>query len=602
MSADQDSSPVRKRVSSKASIFNPLNVGSSLSDSIKRHWHNFKQTTDEQKNNGQEVVSADIQNDVIPSSTMYDYETNVLDLELSDSRLQTNQDTNPLSATTEHDHANPLTAQSMYPDLGAVGIDNTAEIPFASRLHAFKYGSEDPNLNQYISGDSQSSVRSKLGFSDREEGHVRPPPYTLNGPLASQLHSGPQITVNAGPTTPSHSQQLADLAITSALNQPPIVTPKPQNIGQGALGSVHGAIPTSTNPFHSAQTPLIDDLRLRAQGRNLITQDTHPDHNNTPPQSPVPPDTTDMSSAVRFDTFSGRIDEDFIAWKKHTERNLKFLNWDARKCAAYIPTLLQDKALRYYETLSDTITSNKDAVFESLTTKFSTAAKGMLQINKLLERTQRDTETVEEYSRYITQNFSTLGISDEFTKITHFVAGLKPHLGAEVIKANPSTLEDVEQTAMLAELAHKQTHKLADRVDQVLMLNTSRTQAKQVMQSQASYVPDNRFCIRCHTRHPFGVHTQPPVAQFNRQPQYRPSYSPIRQQFPNKRPNGPNFNPPGPYRSNWRPQRPQNYDPRTPRQPNPGTVQQDQQNRQSPECYNCQGKGHFARNCPKRLN
>ena len=196
-----------------------------------------------------------------------------------------------------------------------------------------------------------------------------------------------------------------------------------------------------------------------------------------------------MSSAVRFDTFSGRIDEDFIAWKKHTERNLKFLNWDARKCAAYIPTLLQDKALRYYETLSDTITSNKDAVFESLTTKFSTAAKGMLQINKLLERTQRDTETVEEYSRYITQNFSTLGISDEFTKITHFVAGLKPHLRAEVIKANPTTLEDVEQTAMLAELAHKQTHKLADRVDQVLMLNTSRTQAKQVMQSQAIICP-----------------------------------------------------------------------------------------------------------------
>ena len=228
MSADQDSSPVRKRVSSKASIFNPLNVGSSLSDSIKRHWHNLKQTTDEQKNNGQEVVSEDSQNDVIPSSTMYDYDTNVLNLELSDSRLETNQGTNPLSTATQHDHANPLTAQSMYPDLGAVGIDNTAEIPFASRLHAFKYGSEDPNLNQYLNRDSQSSVRSKLEFSDRKEGHVRPPPYTLNGPLESQLHSGPQITVNAGPTTPSQTQQLADLAIASALNQPPIVTHNPR--------------------------------------------------------------------------------------------------------------------------------------------------------------------------------------------------------------------------------------------------------------------------------------------------------------------------------------------------------------------------------------
>ena len=55
---------------------------------------------------------------------------------------------------------------------------------------------------------------------------------------------------------------------------------------------------------------------------------------------------TDKASAVKFDTFGGRTDKDYTAWRKHTERNFVFLNWDDRKYTAYLPTPYQSCLIR----------------------------------------------------------------------------------------------------------------------------------------------------------------------------------------------------------------------------------------------------------------
>ena len=74
-------------------------------------------------------------------------------------------------------------------------------------------------------------------------------------------------------------------------------------------------------------------------------------------QRPHAQQVADMSN-VKFPSYSGKQSEDIVKWKKALNRNFDFLEWDQHRRARYIPTLLSDKALRYYESLPETTTRN----------------------------------------------------------------------------------------------------------------------------------------------------------------------------------------------------------------------------------------------------
>ena len=565
-----------------------------------------KKNLDTQKD--QHIVTVTSENYVPNVSTMYNHDEHAR-VSLHDAPVDINStDTNiARPKTTHYSETNLGISQPLYPNLGANGydqdLDNIPDLPFSDRLQIFKYGSEDPNLNQHVDQNSLNQLPESLNFKERRETKQGPPPYSFNDIDKTPLNSAPDHIEHLVQTSQKQAQELKDLTAAGTLLQ---LQHGSLQVENQATSTYLPNLSTANNPFYSTQAPVDQVSRALWPDFNLAnsypqaighTSDTQHSPNHTQDNTPD----TDMASAVRFDTFGGRTDEDYHAWRKHTERNFVFLNWDDRKCAAYLPTLLQDKALRYYETLPPTSTASTASVFEALTNKFSTAAKGMLQINKLLERNQGETESVEEYSRYIINNFSSLGIADEFTKITHFVAGLKPHLRAEVIKANPKTLEEVENAAMLAELACRQTTKLADKVEKVLMFNNTHPQKRPPQQKPFPSDPNNnRFCGRCQRRHPYGMHTKAPNAtQTYWQPNYQPNYRHMRPQYVANRPNTPNFTPSKP---NWRPQRPNYQGMPEKRSPMSQTNQTTQQNRQSFSCYNCHEQGHFSRNCPKRLN
>ena len=104
-------------------------------------------------------------------------------------------------------------------------------------------------------------------------------------------------------------------------------------------------------------------------------------------------------SFVKFENFSGRQSEDIVKWRKALDRNFEFLEWNLQRRARYIPILLSEKALRYYESLRETTTRNYKSVLDALEKKCSQKIRGVLQVNSLLDRRQLPSESVESYAR-----------------------------------------------------------------------------------------------------------------------------------------------------------------------------------------------------------
>ena len=84
--------------------------------------------------------------------------------------------------------------------------------------------------------------------------------------------------------------------------------------------------------------------------------------------------------------------------RKALTRNLKFLAWPQQRCTDLIPTLLIDKALKYYESLSTKTQADLHTLLQALEDKFSPTQSGTLYLNALQERSQSQHESVADYT------------------------------------------------------------------------------------------------------------------------------------------------------------------------------------------------------------
>ena len=311
-----------------------------------------------------------------------------------------------------------------------------------------------------------------------------------------------------------------------------------------------------------------------------------------PLNNPSAPVDHPMAQAVKFENFAGGDEEDIVTWNKTLKRNLKFLAWPEYKCLDFIPTLLKDKALKFYESLSEPTLSNLNALLEALETKFSHKRRGILHINALMERHQMANESVAEYTKEMNKNFTKLQISDPFTTMTAYTRGLRPDISNEVIKLMPDSLEKCEEIALVIESANKNSNSISESVEKAVAAALTRNigQKNENPRTFAVHQSGDPYCRRCSCSHPFGQHIIQPIGPnqtraFHQQ-QARPTgtYNFSRQR--SFRRQGQNNTQPQQYYPQQQNQR-QNTQHNGPiRQPGPNIT-----------CYNCKRPGHIAREC-----
>ena len=233
---------------------------------------------------------------------------------------------------------------------------------------------------------------------------------------------------------------------------------------------------------------------------------------------------------INFYKFSGKQSENFAKFRKAVQRNFEFLEWNAKKRAQFLPTLLTNKALRVYETLAPNVTTDIDAVWRALEKHFSQKRKGVLHVHALIDRQQLKSESVENYANAMNEYFDRYEITDEFVRMTYFVKGLRSDIKTQLLKQRPNTLNECEEYAQIIESADQQSSSLADAVPKLSF-------PSELGRDTAKNQSDNPFCRFCGAKHKFGQHLrsfQRPQNRFrggNTMPTqgarfpYRPRYS-----------------------------------------------------------------------------
>ena len=299
-----------------------------------------------------------------------------------------------------------------------------------------------------------------------------------------------------------------------------------------------------------------------------------------------------MAEFVKFKQFSGDDDQDIVEWRKSLSRNLKFLAWPQKRCTDLIPTLLTDKALKYYESLNIEIQADLNKLLQALENKFSPTQNATLYIAALQDRNQDKHESVADYTKAMNKMFQRLQMNDNFNTMTTYIRGLIPELRSELMKQRPKSLEDAQEIALVIEASNKQSNNLNEEIERAVTLYLSKFTT--AVSNPSAYVllpalqPNAPFCRRCKCKHSFGQHIQ--QINFRQNQSGRPTFShPSRQ-------TGRTF-------FNQRPFRPSNANNTQQRRYNPHKQQRTHNNtpihttRPNIVCYNYNHTGHKAREC-----
>ena len=301
-----------------------------------------------------------------------------------------------------------------------------------------------------------------------------------------------------------------------------------------------------------------------------------------------------MAEFVKFKQFSGDDDQDIVGWRKSLSINLKFLAWPQQRCTDLIPTLLTDKALKYYESLSTEKQADLNKLLQALEDKFSPTRNGTLYIAALQERNQHQYESVADYTKAMNKMFQKLQINDDFNTMITYIRGLVPELRSEVMKQRPKSLEDAQELALVIEASNKQSNNLNEAVERAVTLYLSKfttavsNPSAYVLLPATALQPNAPFCSRCKGKHSFGQHIQ--QINFRQNQSGRPTFS-----HPSRQTGRTSFN--------QRPLRPSNPNNTQQRRYNPHKQQRTQNNtpihttRPNIVCYNCNQTGYKAREC-----
>ena len=152
-------------------------------------------------------------------------------------------------------------------------------------------------------------------------------------------------------------------------------------------------------------------------------------------------------------SFAGRSTDDAFAFVKSFERYIEWKNvtTDDRKRTLFA-VLLQDSAAAWYDTIGASEKSSYDNLRSAFNRRYlSTDAVQHRSARDLFTKKQADAESVDDFVASVRRHALQIGASDDIVKWI-LLCGLKPHISAVVTQQKASTVDEIIETARLAEL------------------------------------------------------------------------------------------------------------------------------------------------------
>ncbi|XP_061171220.1 actin nucleation-promoting factor WAS-like [Saccostrea echinata] len=116
-----------------------------------------------------------------------------------------------------------------------------------------------------------------------------------------------------------------------------------------------------------------------------------------------------------------------------------------------LPFYLAGAAESWFFSIDDTVKQSLTAIKEAIHQRFQPSSRNNLQ---LMDVKQKQTESVEDFIHRVTQMTTDRRVDQDWL-ITVIMNGLKPDIGADVIKVDPKSLEELRNVAARAEVAER---------------------------------------------------------------------------------------------------------------------------------------------------
>ncbi|XP_062603682.1 uncharacterized protein LOC134265486, partial [Saccostrea cucullata] len=164
---------------------------------------------------------------------------------------------------------------------------------------------------------------------------------------------------------------------------------------------------------------------------------------------PLPTTMSHATPKVKLDKYDGKTS--IIQWwlKFITFINLQRLT--EKMAIETLPFYLAGAAESWFFSLDEAFKHSLSTIKEAIHQRFQPSSRNNLQ---LMDVKQKQTESVEDFIHRVTQMTTDRRVDQDWL-ITVIMNGLKPDIGADVIKVDPKSLEELRNVAARAEVAER---------------------------------------------------------------------------------------------------------------------------------------------------
>ena len=150
----------------------------------------------------------------------------------------------------------------------------------------------------------------------------------------------------------------------------------------------------------------------------------------------------------RIPSFNGESDDPILFLDRFT-LYAKLCKWTDEQSLIALPLCFNSSAQIWHSALGPDAYTNLQDFIKLFQKRFLNENQNFMLRQKLQNRKQSDTETVENYAAAIGHSCLRLGIKDDTEKMHIFISGLRPHFKNHVILNNPKTMEEALNLARL---------------------------------------------------------------------------------------------------------------------------------------------------------
>ncbi|XP_052710951.1 uncharacterized protein LOC128185386 [Crassostrea angulata] len=340
-------------------------------------------------------------------------------------------------------------------------------------------------------------------------------------------------------------------------------------------------------------------------------------------QRPETNTVTASSPKVKLESYDGR--SSIIHWWVKFMTFISLQKWSEKVAIDTLPFYLKGAAESWFYSVDDGVKQSISTIKQAIHNRFQESSRNRLE---LMDVKQKTTESVEDFIHRVTQMTTDRRVDQEWL-ITVIINGLKPDIGADVIKVDPRTLEELRNVAIRSEVAERRRNNsttIQENTNLALLnaLQDIRDDLKSNNQQPPQYQQQPRRSGRQRPPHP-GFHHQQPQQQPRwpdfQQPQWQQSRWTDQQQprwsaQPQQQPEWqePDWQQPQGQQHQWqqpqwqhgpRPAGPPHHGPRRPAQSYHKKGEfcdsgQNYNNDSLVRCFYCRELGHFKKHCPHK--